>query len=387
MIKKFLKNNKFLYLVYFYFFSFVFRFLGCLLRVNKKRILFMSFGGAKYDDSPKCIYELMKADPYFDSFELIWGFENVSNFPSVKNKVKANSIKFFWIALTSRIWITNSSIERGLRFKSNKIFSLNTWHGTPLKKMGTDSKINNGVKLLNNLSSDDGVLVQSFLDVKVFTNAMGASENNLLKFGLPRNDDLFSVSDAEIDNYRKKLGFGEDDKLILYAPTFRDFEKHGFDNVADNALDNVFGLLKNLPSNYKILYRAHYVIKEKNNITDNNRILDVTEFNNLNILIKISDMLVTDYSSIMFDYSITKKPIFIFSYDAENYKKNRGMYFDVEKELVYSHNSDGLTNDIINNSHRAKLKTVKFRNKYINYGGRSTENTVEYLKSIIKDQC
>lgn len=107
-------------------------------------------------------------------------------------------------------------------------------------------------------------------------------------------------------------------------------------------------LIKKLPDNYKILARSHYEVDIIDGISKmSNRIIDVSEYPDLNELIQASDILISDYSSVIFDYSLTEKPIFIFSYDYTEYSQRRGMYFNIEDELLSSRYVDNLSKLII----------------------------------------
>ena len=106
---------------------------------DNKLILFNSYAGRKYDDSPKAIFLSMKNDSRFKGYRFVWAFHDPSKYDVADcEKIKTDGLKYFVTALKARVWITNSSFERGLRFKGRRTFYLNTWHGSPIKKMGSD---------------------------------------------------------------------------------------------------------------------------------------------------------------------------------------------------------------------------------------------------------
>ncbi|MBQ7037485.1 MAG: CDP-glycerol glycerophosphotransferase family protein, partial [Clostridia bacterium] len=130
-----IKYFKFIYSLYYYVFSFLLSALRLFVKPDDKLILFNSFGGRKYDDSPKAIFEKMQKDPRFQDYKKVWAFHNPEGkeIPGV-TCIKTDTFRYFVTALRARVWITNSSVERGLNFKGKNTYYFNTWHGTPIKK-------------------------------------------------------------------------------------------------------------------------------------------------------------------------------------------------------------------------------------------------------------
>ena len=136
-IINFIKYHSWIRRVYYTVGSKFFQIYGKIVKLQSKRILFSSFGGRKFDDSPRAIYENLKNDPDFSDWEFVWAFVNPFAFSELDcKKVLIDTLSYFQYALSSRVWITNTSIERGMRFKKDSTICINTWHGTPLKRMG-----------------------------------------------------------------------------------------------------------------------------------------------------------------------------------------------------------------------------------------------------------
>ena len=135
-----LKYNKVVYNIYYYLMSFCINILKFFIRADDKLILFNSFAGRKFDDSPKAIFEILKSDKRFINKRIVWAFHNPATFGRIEgaDSIRTDSFSYFLTVLRARVWISNSSVERGLSFKKKGTFYLNTWHGTPLKKMGKD---------------------------------------------------------------------------------------------------------------------------------------------------------------------------------------------------------------------------------------------------------
>lgn len=379
-LKNILKTNQLVYFLYSSFFNFGLYILKLFIKVDERIILFNSFGGKKYDDSPRVIFEYMKTQDKYDKYEIYWAFDNPERFNiDGAQKVKTDTLKYFIIALKSKYWITNSGIERGLKFKNKKTIYINTWHGTALKKIGKDTP---KAMIKFKVSKCDIMYAQSKYDIEIFSDAFGIPKEKFELVGLPRNDELYEVTNEEKENIRKKLGIQKNKKIILYAPTFREY-KRDKDGCIIAPPINIKKWKKKLGNQYVMLFRAHYEVNKILGIESDDFIYNVSNYENLNELLKISDIMISDYSSIMIDYSILKRPIYSFAYDYEEYLEKRGMYIDLEKELPNGicKNEEELLEKIKNcNFEEQKEKTEKFCNKYVEADG----NARKYIDEIIK---
>ncbi len=379
-IKIILKNNRFIYKIYKLIFNTTFKIMKLFIKVDDNIILINSFGGKSYNDSPKIIFEYMKTQGKYKKYKIYWAFQEPEKFNiNGAIKIKSDTLKYFIIALKAKYWITNSSIERGLKFKNKKTIYINTWHGTPIKKMGIDAP-----KGAFNFDSSkfDIMYAQSDYDVNIFSRAYELPKEIFAVVGLPRNDELFNVTQEEINIIINKLNLPKNKKIILYAPTFREYKRDSDGCIIAPPID--IAKWKNKLSNqYIVLFRAHYEVNKVLGIKSDEFIYDMSSYNNLNELMKISDILISDYSSIMFDYSILKRPIFSYAYDLEEYIEKRGMYFDIAEELPNGicKTEDELLYKIINcNFKEESKKTEKFREKYIQNDG----NARKYIDELIK---
>lgn len=379
-IKNLLKNNIYIYNVYTFIFNLLFGFLKIFIKVDDKIILINSFGGKKYDDSPRVIFEYMKTQEKYKKYKIYWAFHNPNNFEvDGAIKIKSDTLKYFIIALKAKYWITNSAIERGLKFKNKKTIYINTWHGSAIKKMGIDAP-NSAFRF--NTSKYDIMYAQSKYDIDIFTNAFELPRNIFVLAGLPRNDELYNVTEKEIENIRNKLNIPKNKKVILYAPTFREYNRDKNGCVLSPPI-NINKWKEKLSDKYVILFRAHYEINNILGIKDDDFIKNVSDYKNLNELMKISDILISDYSSIMFDYSILKRPIYSYAYDYEEYLEKRGMYINIKKELPNGicKTEQELLEQIVNcNFIEQRGKTEKFSQKYVETNG----NARKYIDKIIK---
>ena len=377
-IKTLLKHYPIFYVIYNRVFSFILKFIGIFCKTDNKLILFNSFGGAKFDDSPKAIYDYMVSSNKYNDYKLVWALDNPK---LVENKnvkvVKNTTIKFFITALKAKYWITNSSMERGLKFKKKNTIYINTWHGTALKKLGRDTNSVGKFKT----SKADIFYVQSQYDIDIFTRAFNWDKNKIRLVGLPRNDELCNVKKEEIAKIKKKLNLPLDKKIILYAPTFREYNYDSNGCFIAPPI-NIDKWKEKLSENYIVLFRAHYEVNKVLNIKDDGFIFNYTDYPCLNDLLKISDVLISDYSSIMIDYSILERPIFSYTYDYEEYSEKRGLYLDLNKVLPngIQKDEDSLLEKISNcDFEKEKRKTKKFKEKFVEKCGEASK----YIDKII----
>lgn len=312
------------------FFLFV---LGHFVKIKENLVLINSYSGLRYNDSPKTIFEYLISCEEYKHLHIVWAFESPDKFDIPCDKVKIDSIRYFLLALQAKYWISNVNIERGLRFKKKQTVYLNTWHGTPLKYIGSAVRHRKF-----DFSNIDIFCCTGEYDREIYIRDFNVKPQNILKSGLPRNDKLYSILNAPkkeelILRKKKILNIPINRKVILYAPTWRDSKDSG--NSYDIALPVDFRVWKReLGDEYVILFRAHSFTTNVVNIAFNDFLIDCSSDNyDLNDLLQVSDILISDYSSIIFDFSILEKPVICFVYDYEQYKNDRGLYIDLEKEF------------------------------------------------------
>lgn len=332
-IKAFVKRNKFFYRLYFFAGSFFVQMMGLFVRTDPNLVLFMSYGGQKYDDSPKVVFEYLQNEKIFPEHKYVWAFIEPDKFPLVKNKVKVDTLGYYLIALRAGYWITNSSISRGLNFKKKKTKNILFTHGlTAIKKIGADIQSADKAFNIGFNEQFDAIFVEGKKEIPILTQAWKKRKEVFYTTGLPRNDDLLRVTEEEILRIKGKLGIPSHKKVILYAPTFREFSrsKDGRNTLGiPISFDKWRGILG---QDYVLLVTAHYeVAKLLGTLPKNDFVINAFQYPELNDLIKVSDILISDYSSIVFDYAIMERPIFCYGYDYESYAVERGLYTDLDK--------------------------------------------------------
>lgn len=392
------KYNRWLYNVYYYMAMFLIKVLRQCVKTDEKLIVFASFGGRKFDDSPRAIYERMVEDPRFEGFDLVWAFIDPDKFEIGRGtKIRIDTIRYFSTLLKARVWVTNSTMTRGLHFTGKHTFVLNTWHGTPIKRMGQDIKEGNlafktkrrkKARSLKVTPSTSVIrLAQGQFDVDVFSNAFRVSPSSFRITGLPRNDFLMEEgSQAKLELYKRKIQCPQNKKVILYAPTFREYEKDSSGAPMFSMPLDLNLWRRELGSEYVLLIRAHYEVARRLNLKDDDFVHDVSSYESLTDLMLASDILVSDYSSIMFDYSILGRPIICYCYDYERYNETRGLYFDPREELSCEGiNSEQDLIDVIKHldyQHSSDV-AITFRDKYVEAFGNATEQSLDIIYTAI----
>ena len=372
-----LKHNANLYRLFNWVMSTLMRLWGKFLPMDKKLILFSSLS-RKYNDSPRAMYEYMISRPEYKDFHFVWTLEDMdTEIPGPAVKVKADSYAYFRTALKAKYWVSAVNIERSLHFKKKSCVYLNTWHGVPVKYVGNEAKGRSDF----DFREIDMFCISGEFEREIMIRAFNLRAEAMLPTGLPRNDTLYNTSDIEIAAIKQKLGIPADKKVILYAPTWRDSADNGKTYAIEPPIH--FDLWeKRLGSEYVILVRAHGYTNKIVGITFDDVVMDVSSYLNINDLFKVSDILISDYSASMIDYSILERPIVCFAYDHEEYKETRGLYLDLDKEIPsgIKKSEEEVIEHILSMDYKSECeKTRKFKMRYNQYGGNATQACVMAL--------
>ena len=377
------KYSKVLYSIYFHLGSICISLLKCFLKSDEKLIVFNSFGGRKYDDSPKCIYEAMLKDSRFEGYKMVWAFINpYSHEIPMGKKVKTDTFSYYKMLLKARIWVTNSSMTRGLAFCGIHTFQLNTWHGTTIKVMGCDIKASNkSFKIKKGKSNlKDIILAQGEYDVYQFSRAFNLPRDSFRVIGLPRNDILAHQSGLLRNEMKAKLGINPQKRVLLYAPTFREYDKDDENNCISAPPIDFQKWKKMLGERYVLLFRAHYEVAKVLNVADGDFVKNVSLYPSLDDLMIASDVLISDYSSIFFDYSIMHKPMICYCYDYDKYQKERGMYFDIREWLPSASDEDVLLQLITSTDVNVENEATRiFQKHFVAEYGRATLKALDII--------
>lgn len=307
--------------------------------INRKQIIFESFLGKFYSDSPKYLYEYLY-NTYGDEFDYVWVIDDNSvEIPGNPKKVKRFSLKFYKELAKSKYWVINGRQASRLHKRdSQRIVS--TWHGTPLKKLGLD---------IGNVYTRDPNIKKSYIKVAkewdylispnryttdILRSAFGY-EGRILETGYPRNDILYNATLEQVSKIKKDLNLPADKKIVLYAPTWRDDEYYDAAKMHFELKLDLQKLQKAIGDEYILLVRTHYFVSDNMDLSSAEGFaFDVSKYDDIAELYLISDILITDYSSVFFDFANLKRPILYYTYDLEKYENVlRGFYIDIHTEV------------------------------------------------------
>lgn len=304
---------------------------------KKNRWVFGAWYGSRISDNSYALYNYVKEQhPYIETVWICNDVEDASKYDV--NAVKRNSLKGIWICLTARVAIMNQGyMDFGNLNWIAGSYKVQLWHGVPWKRIGEDTA-DHKKGLLHSISHNvykrvnkyDLYIAPSEDIYTILQSAFWTDKRKILKVGQPRNEML--MDQKRCIEAREKIAkiVGNHNVMILYMPTFRDnsSKKFSFSSIQDDILE----MLERYDA--VILEKQHYVdsIRTKECETTSFRIRNVESMDSQELLAG-ADILITDYSSCFFDYTLRKKPIIHYIYDYENYKnKDRGLYF--EKEYV-----------------------------------------------------
>lgn len=294
--------------------------------IKKNRVMFESFSGDSYGCNPKYISIMLK-EKYGEKVEVIWGIKDKSNLPKNVISCKYRSFKHFFYRITSKVYVCNFLQAVDIPKRKSQI-EIQTWHGGGCyKKIGNEEKARGIAYIIRrnmHIAETDYFIASSkYFEKKVIYAQLGY-RGKILKIGMPRNDCLMEIKDInKIHRIRKKAGIDKDAFVVLYAPTWRE----NFDEY--ESID--YKTLKKATENRfkkktQIIFRAHLYGKEK---TEDKDILDLSNYPDMQELLYACDMLITDFSSSIWDFSLTEKPCFLYVPDLKHYIDKRGFDRDI----------------------------------------------------------
>jgi CDP-glycerol glycerophosphotransferase (TagB/SpsB family) len=263
---------------------------------------------------------------------------------------------------------------------------LQTHHGTPLKTMGLDlvnarhSSLGlNFKRLMKRVERWDYSISANAFTTEIWERVYPSGTYESLETGYPRNDVLANATAAHRDRVRAELGLAPGQKAVLYTPTHREYSAEYVPMLDLDALVDELG------PDLVVLMRAHYFYRGADTSGASERIIDVAAHPSIEDLAIASDLLVTDYSSLMFDYAVLDRPIVIYAPDWETYRTERGTYFDLMAEppgavaTTQAELTDVLRSGQAEDAVSAALRS-EFRARYCSLeDGRAAERVVRRL--------
>ncbi|MFB9555207.1 CDP-glycerol glycerophosphotransferase family protein [Streptomyces roseoviridis] len=302
----------------------------------KDTVLYASFSGRQYSDSPRAIYEELVRQG--SDLEHVWVVEDLrSEIPKGVRVIRRWSREWYEALGTSRFIVTNTHLPFWIRRREGQVI-VQTWHGTPLKRIGhdIDSVQFADRKYLDKVAQETPSWSFLVSPNRFSTPIMKRAfqyDGEILESGYPRNDVLLAPKTEELARaVRERIGLPEDKKVVLYAPTWRDDQFYQAGNYKFDLRLDITKAAQRLGDDHVLLVRKHSNIVDAVPGAGDGFVFDVSSYPDIAELFLITDVLVTDYSSLMFDFANTGRPMLFFTYDLEYYRDQlRGFYFDFEK--------------------------------------------------------
>lgn len=314
--------------------------------IRNNYVFYEAFSGLGILDNPRAIFMQLLEDPSFEYFTHIWSIadmdmakDNLKEFEDLPNVkfVKRESEEYYRYLASSKYLISNSTFGYFFTKRPEQIY-INTWHGVPTKYMGyehTAERVENARGPARNfLSADYLISANEFMTEIMYRRAYkmdGLYKGKILEVGYPRSDLLIN---ADIDKVYKKIqdaGLRTDKKIILYAPTWKgqlynqlEYDVNEFKETVRKFSDNID------KSEYRIYLRVHYFLYKI--LADDPELKEIlVPFTiDTNELLSVVDILISDYSSIFFDFLTTKRPMIFYVPDLKDYESGRGLYVPVD---------------------------------------------------------
>ena len=299
--------------------------------INKKRVIFYSFGGKQYSCNPMYISKYLY-NKWPGKYEIIWAVKDLERC-RLKGKncrvVKYNSLAFIFYRITSAVIVTNDGLPTYIPRRKKQLF-INTWHGgggykQPYKNVDSSQKRANDYFAQANI-----VLSSSKGFTKNFIRGHMNYKGRVLEIGMPRNDifinERYKLQNSRIiEQLKNAYHIDSHKKTVMIAPTIREWK-------CDNRLDYkelLEALQQRFGSEWVILYRGHHS-DSGSMYSEEEQLIDVSDYYDMQQLLLLADVLITDYSSCMWDFCFTGKPGFLYVPDLQEYQENHGFDTPIE---------------------------------------------------------
>lgn len=302
-----------------------------LLPVKQNKVVFSHFYGKGFGDSPKSIaLALRSADP---SADIVWLLSDPSEaLPAGIRPASYSSLSRIYHLSTARVWVDDC--RKGARYKKKGQFYLQTWHGFALKRIEQDAAASLPADYPAYARRDSQQTDLMVSGSRFMTNRYHKAfwySGEVAEYGSPRNDILFAPPAGLREKVCGTLGISPEKKLILYAPTFRadgSLSAYSIDIPGVRAAcDQRFG------GDHVMLLRLHPNIAASAGqlSCDGDTVVQATGYPDIQELLAVADVVITDYSSVMFDFALTGRPVFQFATDIAAYREDRSFYFPLDQ--------------------------------------------------------
>lgn len=361
--------------------------------IKPHQILYQVRDGKSITDSPYAIFLGLNAHETFSNYQHIWVVNHPDTLVFYQEKFKVFQNVSFVIkesneylkALTeSKFLINNATFPAYFTKKPQQIY-INTWHGTPLKHMGFDVKNNlkGSQNTMKNFLASDYMISPNAHTTNIFKHAFkldGLYSGEILEIGYPRIDLTINTTANEAREYLAEHLNLKKNPIILYCPTWRGKNVNDPENSLLNVFEEIKLLNQKLP--HQVLVKVHPFVYSKAKEMPELKPYLVPDFLDTNQLMPAVDLMITDYSSIFFDFLVTDKPIVFYVPDLDKYQNERGVYIDLcALPGPVADNIQDVITLVSNESYKdadVQGKYAKFKHNFVNYeNGSVTERLIE----------
>lgn len=366
----------------------------CIFPIKNNRIVFSAYSGKSFSCNPKYIFNKL-LELYPNIYDVIWAFNEPEKYDFLKESgatiVKYKSLKYLFYLYTAKIFVDNVEHWSILRFRESQIV-INTWHGGgTFKQVGADRKDTNEIEkkhVIEKMNRVNVFVTSSRIFTETTLYGSFHYKNAIIESGMPRNDIL--INEQTNSTLREELlqhfHIDKDTKILLFAPTFR--RNGDIPTTTINFPKLMSTLNHKFGGKWHIFIRGHYYMEFgqlSNEIAVRDYITDVTPYSDMQELLLVSDVLITDYSSSIWDFILMDRPVFLYTPDINKYYQERTFYWPIENwPCTYAQTIEELIGNILmfdNNTYRQRVL------HYLNATGSFEKGTAadticKYIKSI-----
>ena len=326
--------------------------------VKRNRVFFLNFYGKSFSDNPKGISEALY-DQYGNRFEYIWvvSTENVKKMmPYYVKTCRYNSFRMVYYMATSKVWISNFCLSKGT-YKRKDQYYIQTWHGDRgFKKILMD--VPEKHSFIYETEHVDLMIAGSDFGEKYYYRGGFKYKGDIAKIGCPRNDIFFRNTDKLRDRIREIYSIGKEEKVVMFAPTFRNKYRNK-KRLLTIDLEEIRKVLENSTNKkWKVLTRSHVSNSKYGFSTENNdSIISVTDYPDMNELLQITDVLISDYSSSIGDFCLSGRLCVCYQDDIDDYQStDRALLFDMDNSPFFHFNEPSDLYSFLRNIEKIDVK-------------------------------